>query len=822
MNGAEAIKMWLQSVVVDVAYGGRSLLRQPLSSALILLTLALGIGGNAAMFTLLNALLLRPLPYTDSERLVTVLDSFDRVGETNVDPTVPEVLDVRDRTRAIDRIAFLDYRDLQILRGTEPYRVFAARVTASFFPTLGVDAAIGRTFREDENQPGLDAVVVLSDGFWRRAFAADPAAVGQRLSINGNPYLIVGVMPATFSFDYPGLGVPERLDLYVPFPLNAQYTRRSSPFVNQRRVRTLARLKSGVDVRQTEAELAGVANQLAQEHPELYRTASGGELGYRLGVQSLQRAIVGRSGAVVGLIFGAVGLVLLIACANTVQFLLARALQREQEVGVRAAIGASPGRLVRQFLTESVTLAVVGGVMGLVVSSLTVRAVVAATPTQNPLLQNLRPDARVLAFTFGLSLLAAVLFGLLPALQVSRRSVAGSALRTKSRGRNRQRHVLVAAQVALSMVLLIAAGVLVRGLLQLQNLPRGFSPGNVTVMQVRLPPQRAQAASPIASVVYRQYVLQIEAVPGVESVAVASGPPVQVSQTGFVLEGGPEDVATISRQTASYHIVSPGYLRTLRIPLLQGRDFSDTDTVDHPAVAIVNQEMARRYWPNENPIGRRIRLGRMVEIVGVAGDVRLSAEQTAAVPEIYVPSLQNFEPNAYVVFRGVGNNPSLVKAVTDAIQSVVPEQSVFNVRSMDEILWNSIAEQRFNALLLGAFALLAVLMSAAGVFSVVSYLVSQRTREIAICAALGAGPRLLGWMVTGQTLRWVLAGIGGGIVAGLAASRAMSDFIPVAVPAGVLTIVGVTLLYLIVASIAVAVPLLRAFRLSPVSALKGD
>jgi len=816
------VARWVESLWQDLRYGMRSLRRERLSTVAVLVMLGLGIGANAAIFTLLNALWLRPLPYEHPERLVTLVDSFARLGPNEASPTVPEFLDVRASSSAFERMAFLDHRDAQVTGGPEPVRVFGARVTASFFPLLGVNAALGRVFRDEDNQPGHDTVVILTDRIWRRAFAADPAIVGRPLMINDSQYTVIGVLPSGFAFDYPGLDVPEPVEIYTPFLMNEYYTLRSGGHSNVRRVRTLARLKEGYDVPRARAEIKIIAQRLAVDHPDLYRgRPSGEDLGFTMDVRPLQEAVVAGSRTIFALLFSAVGAVLLIACANTAQFLLARSFQRRQEVAVRTALGASRGRLIRQFLSESLLIAAVSGFLGFWGSQVIVRALVAIVPERSLLLIEVGPDARVLAFIFGLSCLTAVLFGLLPALLASS-SGAGRTLATTRAARSEPRHLLVAFEVALSVVLLVCAGTLTRGLLEVHNTPRGFTADHVTVMQIRMQGFRQNASQPNPSMLYQQYVERIRQIPGVESAAVFSGQPVMLMGARYLVKGGGTDVATLSRQTARYDIVGPGFFQTLGIPLKDGRSFTESDTQGRPIVAIVNEELARRVWPSESAVGRHLQVGRDLTVIGVVGNVRMFGSGMTVEPQIYVPSLQNYEPNAAIAVRMAGGANPPIQAIKEAIWSLAPEQAVFNIRSMDEIVARTVAAPRFNTLLIGGFAALAVILSAAGVYGLVSYLVTRRTREIAIRVAIGARRGHVFWLVSRDTLGWALVGLIVGVGGALAGHRALKSALDGVGQMDLATLAAVTVLYLSVSAVAVLVPARRALHLDAMRALKCD
>lgn len=811
------VTTWLESLLQDLRYGARSLARERLSTTAIVAMLALGIGANVAIFTLLNAIWLRPLPYRDAARLVTLEDRFTRLGIARVTPTVPEFLDVRRWNQSFETMAFLDHRDLLLTGGEEPTRVFGGRVTASFFHLLGVRAALGRVFTDLDNQPGHEQVVLISDGLWRRAFAADPASVGRTIFVDRRPHQIVGVLPAGFAFDHPSIGIREPADVYVPFLMNDYYTLRSGSHSHLRRVLALARLREGVTFAGANAEMGVLAQRLALEHPELYRSATSSEaMGFAMQVRPLQEAVAGETRTVLLLLLACVAMVLLIACANTAQFFVARALQRQDEVAVRLALGATRRRLVQQFLAEAIGLALVATVLGLSAAQWLVRAFVALVPTTSPLLAAAGIDAFVLGFTVALSLLTALSFGLLPAWtgsQTTRRIVRG-------RGAGGQpRYALVAIEVALSMVLLAGAAVLLRGLLDISLAPRGYSADDVTVLQLRLTQPRVDLQQN-GALQYEAYLEAIRQIPGVQAASVLSGQAVPLTDADFVIGEHAGDAQALARQTARL-IVGPEYFRVLRIPLLEGRPFTLDDQAGRPPVAIVTEDIARRLWPDGGAIGRQLRLSRPTTIVGVVGSTRMSSAATAMTPQIYVPSLQVWEPNASLWVRTTAGTAPPIPAIKQAIWSVAPDQAVFNVRTMNQMLSTSIAEPRFRTLLVGAFAALALLLSAAGIYGLVSYLVSRRTREIAIRAAIGAQPRDLYWLVARQTIVSTVLGLAAGIAASFVVARTLPRFAG-AGQLDVPTIVALGLVYMAITIVATYLPARRVSRLDAVRTLGSN
>jgi putative ABC transport system permease protein len=812
------VMAWLESLVQDVRYGVRSLTRDRLPLAAVLAMLALGIGANVAIFTLLNAVWLRPLPYPGASRLVTIEDAFVKLGVRRTQPTVPEFLDVRSWSRSFETMAFLDHRDLQLAGSDEPARVVGARVTAPFFPLLGATAAFGRVFGDADNQPGNEQVVVLSHGVWQRVFGSDPAVVGRTVTLDQRPHLVVGVLRAGFAFDHSSIGVREPVDVYVPFLLNDYYTLRSGSHSHLRRVLALARLAGDATLDSANAELGVLAGRLASNHPDLYRTRPSGEdMGFTMQARPLQEAIAGETANVLLLLLASVGCILLIVCANTAQFLLARSLQRRHEVAIRLSLGASRRRLVQQFLAEAAVVALAGGILGFCSAQLFVRMLLAVTPAQQTLAAGVRIDVAVLSFTLGLSMLTAALFGLLPALGAARST--GRVVRSGATG-SRPRYLLIALEVGLSVVLLAGAAVLVRGLLAISQAPLGFSPDDVTVMQLRLTQPRPELQRN-ASLQYEAYLEALRQVPGVDSAAVLSGQPVPLTDANFVASAHAGDADALARRTARL-IVSPDYFRVLRVPIVEGRAFTTADAPDRPPVAIVNEEVARALWPNESAVGKQLRLPRPTTIVGVVASTRLSTIRTSMTPQVYVPSLQMWEPNASIAVRVAAGTAPAIHAFKQAIWTVASTQAVFNVRSMSQMLSTATAEPRFRTSLLGGFALLALVLSAAGIYELVSYLVSQRTREIAIRVAIGAQRRDVYWAVSRQTLLSTAAGLAAGIAAALILWTAVGSRLATVGTPDLPTMTAVCALYLAVALLATYVPARRAFNLDAMRALKAD
>jgi predicted permease len=814
MRDARVVQ-WLASSLQDLRHGLVLRRRDPGVSGLIVLVLALGIGGNAAVFTLLKAAFLDPLPYRDAGRLVTVIENDGWI------PTVSEFREIRAHTRTLETMAFAEHRDMQLSGTGEPTRVFAARVTASFFPLLGVNAALGRTFLEEENQPGRAPVVILSDAFWRARMGADPSAVGRTLRLDGQPALVVGVLPPGFHFDYPTLDIPEPVDLYVPYPMEPSSTFERAANGQGVPVRVLARLREGVSMAQAESDLWDTALILAREYTSPFPGHPHDPAMFAFNVLPLREAIVGNQRSLLWLLLGGVGVLLLIACANTAQLLLARSLRRGREIALRSALGASRLRLIRQFLLEGLVLAFCGGIVGLLLSGWLAGVLVRLLPERSPLLASAHVDARAVAFTLTISMISALVFAIIPAVKGSRWTPGPSlSAHFTVGGGNRWRHAMIAVEAALSVSLLCGAGLVTQNLLNLISAPLGFNPEHVLAMRIQLPFGKLEQPDPKAGKVLQSYVDKIEAIPGVEAAATVTGPPLRPARGGGPVRIlGSADPGTFSWS----HQISPDYFRTLGIPLLAGRTFRPSDAGPRLTVAIVNEEFARHFGLGPDVVGKQIDYSDPpVTIVGMVGTVRARTLETKPDPECYISSLESSWPNVYLLVRSSRPLGQLLKEVKAAIASVNPDQAVFGVQTMNELVADSLPEPRFDVFLIGAFALLAVAMAVAGMYSVISFLVSQRTSEIAIRMALGASRAAIVRTVLGTTIVWVMAGLTGGLGLGLAGSTTVRSLTDTEATGSPPMYAAVVLFFLVVTLLAAYVPARRATRLDPAVALRCE
>jgi predicted permease len=807
------VATWLDGLGSDLRHGVRLFGRHPLLTALSIITLSLGIGANAAIYSVFEAVLLRPLPYPAADRLVVLMDGRRGAREVMA-PTIPELLDVREASRSFDALSFFDTRDFQIDGGDEPRRVVGARVEASFLSMLGAGAALGRIF-DEADRSGNPSIVVLGSGLWRQSFGADPTVVGRTIAIDGVTHEIVGVLPETFSFAYLS---SSSVDLYVPYSTSPDYLSRGGQFANVRRVNALARLAPGVSLETAELELAAIAASMAAEHPALYRTNSAAESTFVMRARLLRDSLVQNSRPVLLMLLGAVVLVLLIACVNTAQFLLAQAIEREPEVAVRSALGAGRGRLMRQFVSEALLLAGAGGVVGAVQAVWLTGVLRRLVPRGTPIVGDIGLDGRALVVVLAVTLVAAIVCVLVPALRFSRAGFPGRLeVRGAVGGGGRLRLAFIAVEVAMSVVLLASAGLLLRSLHELQRAQGGFSTEGVAILRMR-------GMSGGVADAFTRYLGQIGQVGGLDAIGLANMVLPGRPGVGFTIVGESPDAAALSRQQASYQIVSGGYFAALGIPLEAGRVFTDDDAGSGPPVAIVNREMARRYWPDGNPIGRRIRAGEgpraaTMTIVGVVGNVRPPFQMGDA-PQLYVSYRQQGDPNMALVVRTPPGSPPPIAAIKQAIWSVDSRQAVFGVGTLAEQLAQSTASQRAIATLIGGFAALALGMSVSGIYTVITYLVSRRVKEIAVRRAIGATSRHVLRSLTGPTLAWTVVGLVVGTAGAVAGGRLLQAAVTGVMPLDAPLIAAVTGAYFVAVLMAIGAAARGALRIDPAAALR--
>jgi putative ABC transport system permease protein len=813
----------MQSLLNDLRYGARTLLKKPGFTVVAVLTLALGIGANTAIFSVINAVLLRPLPFREPGRIVSVANVDLKEGGDPFVSSWPDFNDWRAQNQSFEKLAAFNPRDLNLAGAGEPLRLRGAMVTSELFPLLGASPQLGRGFTAEEDRPGAHAVILGQD-FWRRHFNADPRAVGRTLDINGLSYEVVGVMPAGFEFPYSA----EPVELWVNAGIDGEGR---APLMAQRgnhNLSVVGRLKPGVPLAQAQSEMARIAEDLAKQYPDT-------NTGFGARVTPYLESLVGDLRFALLLLLGAVGCVLLIACANVANLLLARGAARQREVAVRAALGASRWRVVRQLLTESVLLAACGGAAGLLLARWGTDSLMAFVPQSLPRAARPEVDAGVFGFTLLVSLLTGVLFGLMPAWQAAKVDLTealkeGGRSGDGARGK-RLRGALIVAQVAVALVLLVCAGLLVNSFWRLQRVEPGFDPHNVLTFSVSL--QGARYDQPQAREnFYQQLLARVSALPGVTSASASTVIPLSGSNSdaGFAVEGVPTDPAQPYPNITYLRVVRPDYFRTMNIPLREGRDFDEHDTLRSAPVVIVNETLARKYFPNQNPLGRHINPAFGVdergilwrEIVGVVGDVRHASLREESGPEAYVVQAQAPWRTTNVVARTSGDPRALIPAVRREVGALDPTLPVYAAKPLEDYLATSLARPRFGAVLLAVFAVVALALTLLGLYGVMSYTVAQRTREIGVRIALGARPRDVMRLVIRQGAILTLLGIVIGAAAAFAATRLIKSFLFEVSADDGLTFAVIAGLLAAVALLACYVPARRATKVDPMVALRYE
>jgi putative ABC transport system permease protein len=794
----------LGTIWLDVRYAARSFLKSPGFTLVALIAIALGIGANTAIFSVVNAVLLRALPYRDAGRLVAVWeDNRPRHRPHNVDSPA-NFVEWQQQAQSFDGMAaFYDAR-LSLTGAGDPVEIPAQVATANLFSVLGAEAELGRTFTPEEGEPGHDAVVVISHGFWLRRFGGARDVVGKTVALNGHNVTIIGVMPADFKWFIKENSLGGKpADLWTPTKIVA----RSGRFLS-----AVARLKPNVTFAQAQAEMTTIASRLEQQRPEF-------DTGWGVTLVPVREQLAGEIKTPLLILLGAVAFVLLIACANVANLMLARAASRSKEIAIRAALGAGRWRVVRQLLTESLMLALAGGVVGLLLAEWGVAALVALSPPNLFGASEVGVSLPVLGFTFGVSLLTGVVFGLLPALEASRFD-PNEALKESGRGNTggarsrRARSAFVVAQVALALVLLVGAGLMIKSFARLQSVDPGFDAKNLLTLNVLLPASKYKE-EPKRVAFFRQAVERIKALPGVRSVAVVSELPFAAlgSATDFNIEGRPEPPRGEEFVT-DVRAADENYFRTMNIPILNGRAFTPQEGSEDRHVAIINETLARKYFAGENPIGKRI--------VGVVGDARYDKLETEPRAMVYWTHPQLAGTRMMLVVRADNDPLNLAPSVEREIQAIDKDQPVADVRTMESWLGESVARARFGTLLLAVFACLALLLAAVGIYGVMAYTVAQRQHEIGIRMALGAQTRDVLRMIVRQGMMMTLIGVALGLAGGLALTRVISGLLFGVSATDPLTFAGVATLLIAVSLVACLVPARRATRVDPMIALRYE
>jgi putative ABC transport system permease protein len=799
----------VENLLQDLRYGSRLLLKRPGFTAIAVVTLALGIGANTAIFSVVNAVLLRPLPFTDPDRLVLFYGTNRQMGFSGqwavCDADYP---DWKSQSESFGQIAAYQ-RKFFNLTDDEPERLLASAVDADLFALLGVQPALGRTFTAEEARPGNEAVAVISHKLWQRRFGSDTAAIGKVVHFDGTSHTVIGVMPSGFEF-------PNQSEVWTPLVLTSE----CSNSFNQ----VVARLKPGLPLKQAQQDAGVIFRRLSERHPR--RDAES-----EMTLIPLQEFLVASTRPVLLVLLGAVSLVLLIACANVANLLLARAGSRQREMAIRRALGATRWRIVLQLLVESVILSALGGAMGVLFAVWGLEGLRAFMPAGVPRAETIAIDGWVLAFALAVSLVSGIIFGLVPALHSSRTDLSrslkeGERSVSETRSRRRVRSVLVVSEFALAMVLLIGAGLLIKSFIRLMEVKPGFDPRNVLTMNVILPP-RYEKPSDMTNF-YRTAIERFQNVPGVRAAGAVFGLPLgDMGVNGdFTIEGKPPLEAGV---TASKLVVSTGYFRTMGIPLMNGRFFTETDTDKSAPVVIISENMAEMFWPGEDPIGKRLQPGfrskPMCTVAGVVGNVHQNGFAKKAPMAIYMPDSQApvflLSAAAFVV-RTEGFPQSLAGTFRRELQEIDKELPLYDVRSMEELVSNSLSEPRFNMLLLAVFAGLALALASIGIYGVMAYSVAERTREIGIRMAMGAQAEDVVRLVLKQGTALISIGLAFGLAASFALTRVISTFLFGVSATDPVTFAGIAVLLGVVALVACYIPARRATRVDPIVALRYE
>jgi len=794
----------------DLKYGIRMLFKKPAFTAVVVLTLALSISSTTVVFSVVNALLLRSLPYSNPDQLINVWSVFKSNNKAYA--SAANFREWQERNQSFQSLAAYDSLKLNLTGGDRPEAIDVALVTANLFPLLGVQPVRGRGFRTEEEQPATNKVAVISDGLWQRRFGADAGVVGKPLVLDGDSYTVIGIMPPRFSF-------PEKIDVWLPL----SFVPEELADRGYNHLAVVGRLKPGVELRQAQAEMSAIMDEQVRKYPNE-------NAGRSMRLLTFQQNLVGDIRMALWILSGAVFLVLLIACANIANLLMARATTRQKDIAIRIGLGAGRRRLIQQLLIESLLLSLFGGAMGLIFAYGGLKVLTSVGPTNIPRLSEVTIDARVLAFTLVISLLTGVIFGLIPALQATKPEINewlkdGQRSASGGPGGKRARSWLVVTEMALALILLIGAGLLIKSFLILWQVEPGFNPHNVITMAISPSPPKYNTQRDF--VILCQRVLeQVKSTPGVDAVGVVNQLPFSGRNLGlnFTVVGQPpvkpEDTAS-----ANFRLVSPGYLQAMGIPLKRGRDFNDHDTRDSTPVALINETLAKHYFANEDPIGKQLNIeGQQAprEIVGIIGDVKQIKLDAEVKSEIYVPFFQIAVPAMNIVVRTTTDPGSMTSAVLQQISRVDPDQPVYQVKTMDEYLGESMAQRRLSTVLLGVFAALALILAALGVYGMMSYLVSQRTREIGVRMALGARQLDILKLVVRHGMWLSILGIAVGVAAALLLTRIMTSSLYGISASDPLTYLGISALLALIALLACLIPARRALKVDPIIALRYE
>lgn len=812
----------MQNGLQDLRYGLRTLLKHRSFTFIAVFTLALGIGANTAMFSVVNAVLLRPLPYNDPARLVTIWEESPDRGLSQIPVSYANLRDWVDQNQSFEQISAYQFANRNLTGAGEPARLLTIRASANLFSLVGATPLLGRTFLPDEDNERAAHVVILAHALWQKQFNSDPGIVGKSITLNNQNYTVVGVMPASFQFPvgfgYLGKVISDPIELYVPLAPTADETRRGNYSFF-----AIGRLRSGVSIDHARAEMTAIERRLEQQYPD-------SNTGIGISLILTQEQTVKEIRPALLVLLGAVVFMLLIACANIANLLLARAAARQKEIAIRTALGSNRLRILRLLLTESLMLSLAGGCLGFLLAYWGTNILVALAPDNVPRLNEVGVDARVFGFTLAISLITGLLFGLAPAIHAAKPNL-NEGLKEGSKGSmgsvagKRTRNVLVAIEVALSLVLLIGAGLMIKSFVRLQQTNLGFNPDqlltvNVSLSSSKYPEDRQQAAF------FQQALERIQSLAGVQSAGATTALPLTLSVSGsdFRIEGRPEPEAG-KEMIINTSSISPGYFKTLGISILKGRDFSDRDNSDAPLAAIINSDLARTYFPTEDPLAKRITFDdgeSWISIVGVVPDIKRMGLDTTAKPEVYFPYLQVPSPSMSVVARTTTEPLSLVGGVKNQIQTIDKDLPVGEWKTMQQVLSDSNSGRRFNLVLLTVFAAVALILAIVGIYGVMSYAVTQRSHEIGIRMAIGAQSRDVFRMVVGEGMILALIGIGFGLVGAFALTRLMTTMLFAVEPTDPATFITISVLLAGVTLVACYIPGRRATKVDPLIALRYE
>jgi putative ABC transport system permease protein len=814
----------LEALLQDVRYGARMLAKSPGFTIIAVLTLALGIGANTSIFSVVNSALLRPLPFHDSGRLVRVWSGNSRTKISKFSNSYPDFADWRAQNNVFENIAAYNDSNVTLTGIDEPAHLEIETVSAELFELLGIAPELGRTFLPEEDEPHHH-VAILSHSLWKDRFASDPGIIGRPITLDGSAYTVVGVMPASVQFPI----LRKSPALWTSLSALQETSDGSTAITKQRGAHfllTIARLKPGVSLPQAQADMDAVAASLQKQYPDTNKYA-------RVTLVPEQEEMTGSVRPALLVLLVAVGFVLLIACVNVANLLLARATTRSREIAIRSALGAGRARIVRQLLIESLLLALAGGALGVVLAAWASGLVLRLSPQDLLRSAHFQLDGMILGFSAAGSVFTGILFGLAPALQVSRSNIVDtlkeSAISaTAGAHSHRLLSALVIAETALALVLLISAGLLIRSLVLLCDVNPGFDPHNVMTSVIDLPDERYSNAKKVEAI--RDLIPRLKALPGVESVAAIEPLPMSGDEfrVSFQIEGRP--VAKSEAPVTSVRIITPDYFTAMKIPLLQGRGFKDSDEPDSNQVIVVNEAFARKIFPGENPIGKHFqpgisaddRPGRMREIVGVVGNVKYRDLSTEWTPESYIPYAQLPFGTMTIVARTANDPSSAAKPIAETVRSLDKDLAAYSPKTLEGYLNETVAIPRFNTVLLGTFAILALLLTAIGLYGVISYSVAQRTHEMGIRMALGAQPGDMLRLVVGQGVRLAMTGVALGLIAAFALTRYLSSLLFGVTSHDPLSFLGVVLLLFAVVLLACYIPARRATRVDPLVALRYE